>query len=75
MPRHFHETLIQTQVMANRILPALLVLLVVREVLHDVLVNAVQRESFLRTATNGHHNESIVAVSGFLALFLVIVHL
>lgn len=61
--------------MANRILPALLVLLIVREVLHDVFVDAVQREPFLGAAADGHHNESIVAVSGFLALFLIIVDL
>lgn len=75
MPRHFHETLIQAQVVSNRILPALLVLLVVRKVFHDILVDAVKRESFLGTAADGHHDEGIVAVSGFLVLFLVVVRL
>lgn len=69
--RDFHETLIQTQIVSNRVLPALLVLLVVGEVLHDVLIDAVEREPSLGTAAYGHHDERIVAVGRFF-IFLFI---
>lgn len=71
MPRHFDETLVQAQVVADRVLPALLVLFVIREVLHDVLVDAVQRESFFRAASYRHHDECVVAVGGFFAFLLI----
>lgn len=71
MSRHFHEALIQAEVVTNGILPALLVLFVIREVFHYVLVDAVQGEPLLGTAANGHHDESVVAVSGFFTFAFV----
>lgn len=41
MSRYLHEAFVQAEVVPDGVLPALFVLLVVREVLHDVLVNAV----------------------------------
>lgn len=74
--RHFHKALVQTEVMADRVLPSLAVLPVVREVGHDVLVDAVECEPLLGAVADGHHDESIVAVGGllvFLVLFVIVV--
>lgn len=59
--------------MADGVLPALPVLPVVREVGHDVLVDAVQRESLLGTVADGHHDEGVVAVCGLLVLLVLLV--
>lgn len=60
MTRNLHEAFVQTEIVANRVLPSLLVLSVIRKVLHDVLVNAVERQSFLGTLSDGQHDESVV---------------
>lgn len=70
MSRHFHKTLVQAQVMTDRILPALPILPVIREVGHDILVDAIQREPFLGTVSYCHHDEGVVAVSWFLVLLI-----
>lgn len=36
--RHFHETFVQTEIVSDAVLPAFLVLLVIREPLHDETV-------------------------------------
>lgn len=59
--------------MSNGILPTLLVLTIIRKVPHNVLVDAVKGESLFRTATNRHHNQSVVAVRRLLlGLFVLI---
>lgn len=57
--------------MADRVLPTLLVLAVVREVLHDKLIDTVQGEALLRALTDRHHYQRVVTVRGLLVLFLV----
>lgn len=72
MSRHFDEAFIETQVVPDGVLPALLVLPVIREVLHDELVDAVEREPLLGTLSDGHHDERVVAerrLVEFLSLF------
>lgn len=72
MAGHFDETLVQRQVVPDRVLPSLLVVLVIREMAHYVLVDTVQGESFLRALANGHHDQRVVTVRGFLAFLLVV---
>ena len=54
------ETLVKTQVMADGVLPALFVLPVVREPLHDELVDAVKGDTLLRVVLDGHGDEGDV---------------
>lgn len=61
MPGHLNEALIEAQVVADGVLPALLVFPVIREVFHNELIDAVQREPLLGALPDGHHNQSIVA--------------
>ena len=70
--RNLDETLVQREVVPDGVLPALLVVLVVRKMTHDVLVDAVQGQPLLRALPNGHHDERVVTVRRFLALFLVV---
>ena len=48
--------------MPDAVLPALLVLAVEREALHDELVDAVERDAFVRLAHDRHGDEGDVAV-------------
>ena len=63
--RDLHEALVQRQVVADRVLPTLLVLAVEREALHDELVDAVERHSLVLLTHDGHGDECNVAVRGF----------
>lgn len=71
MPGNFHEALVQTEVMADGVLPALLILFVVGKVLHDVLVDSVEGETLFGAAADRHHNEGVVAVRWFFVFLLV----
>lgn len=62
---HLDEALVETEIVADRILPALLVITVVGKVLHDELVDAVKGESFFGRLPDGHHDERVVAVGRF----------
>lgn len=73
--RHFHETLVQAEVVADRVLPPLPILPVIGEVGHDVLVDAVQREPLLGTVPDSHHDEGVVTVCGFLVLLVLLLRL
>lgn len=57
--------------MPYRILPTLFIVFVIGEVLHNILVDAIKREPFLRAAAYGHHDKRVVAVRWFL-VFLVV---
>ena len=65
VPGHLDEALIEAEVVADGVLPALLVLPVVREVLHDELVDAVEREPLLGALPDGHHDQGVVAERRF----------
>lgn len=58
--------------MPDGVLPSLFVVLVIREMTHYVLVNTVQGKPLLRALANGHHDQRVVAVRGFLAFLLVV---
>ena len=40
--RYFDETFVETQIVADRVLPSLLVVAIIRKVLHDELVDSVE---------------------------------
>ena len=58
--------------MSDRVLPALLVLPVVGKVLHDVVVDAAQRQLSLRAGADSHHYQCVVRVSWLLLLRLLL---
>ena len=61
LTRNLHETLVQTEVMSDRVLPALLVLLVVGKVVHDELVDLGEGQPLLGSLLDGHGDEGDVA--------------
>lgn len=64
------KTLVEAEIMPDGVLPALLVLAIVREVSHYVLVNAVEREPLFRAVADRHHYEGVVAIGWFIIWFL-----
>lgn len=58
--------------MSDRVLPALFVLPVVGKVLHDVVVDAAQRQLSLRAGADSHHYQCVVRVSWLLLLRLLL---
>lgn len=68
LSRDFHEAVVQAQVVTNGVLPALLVLMVVREPVHDELVDTVQCYFTVRSVLHSHGDERNVAVRWFLRL-------
>ena len=62
---HLDEALVEREVVADAVLPALLVLPVEGEAVHDELVDAVQGDLLLRRVLDGHGDESDVAVGRF----------
>lgn len=73
--RYLHEALVEGQVVADGVLPALLVLAVVGEVLHDELIDAIERQALLGTLPDGHHDERVVAERRLLVLAVLLVAL
>jgi len=65
-PRYLDETLVQRQVVPDAVLPRGRVHPVERELVHDVFVDAAEREPLLRALRYGHHYQSVVTVIGFL---------
>lgn len=63
--RHFHETLIEAQVVPDGVLPPLPVLSVVWKVVHDEFIDAVEREPSLRALADRHHDERVVTKRRF----------
>jgi len=53
-PRDFHKTVVERQVVPERVLPPLRVPSVVRELVADELVDVGQRKHFLRRTPYGH---------------------
>jgi len=61
-PRDFHETVVERQVVPERVLPALRVPPVVRELVADELVNVRQWKHFLRRTPYGHGRQRYITV-------------
>ncbi len=57
-----NETVIEGEVVSQRVLPTLRVLPVIRKPVHDELVNLTQGKHLLRAALNGHGREGDVRV-------------
>lgn len=53
---YFYETLIQGQVMSDRVLPALFVLSVIGKVFEDIIVNTTQCQFSFGTGTDRHYD-------------------
>lgn len=70
--RHLHKALVQREVVSDGVLPSLFVLAVVREVPHDVLVDAVESQPLLGALADGHHDQRVVAVGRLLVLLLLL---
>ena len=64
--RHFDETFVKRQIVANRVLPSLFVLPVVREPVHNELVDPVECNLLLRgRALDGHRDQRDVRIRRF----------
>lgn len=63
--RHFYETLIETQVVSDGVLPPLSVLSVVWKVVHDEFIDAVECEPSLRALADRHHDERVITKRRF----------
>ena len=70
MAGYFEEALVEAEVVSDGVLPALLVVAVVREVLHDELVDLAQCHPFLGAAADRHHDQGVVGKRGLLVLLL-----
>lgn len=70
---YLNKTLIKTEIVSNGILPTLFVLPIVRKVPHDVLVDAIEGESFLGAVSDRHHYKSVIAVGRFVVGFLLLI--
>ena len=68
-PRDFHKAIVQTQIMSNRILPPLLVVMVIWESVHNELVDAVQSDFLVGGVANRHRDQRDVGVRGLLGGF------
>ena len=54
---YFKEAVVETERVANRVLPSLLVLSVVRKEVHDELVDFTEGEHLAGTVLNGHSDQ------------------
>jgi len=61
-PRDFDEAVVERQTVSDRVLPALLVLPVVRKQVHDELVDLVQCTHLVRRVLNGEGDEGDVGI-------------
>lgn len=62
---HFDKAVVERQVVADRVLPALFVLAIVGKPVHDELIDAVESDSFVGRALDRHGDESDVGVGRF----------
>ena len=70
---YLHEALVEGEVVADGVLPSLLVLCIVRELVHDELVNPTQRELLVGRLGDCHGNERNVRVGGLDVFAAVVV--
>lgn len=75
MAWNFHKTLVKAEVVADRVLPSLLVLAIIRKVLHDVLVDAIERQSFFWTLSDRQHDQRVVRITWLFIGFLSVAFL
>lgn len=70
LPGNLDEAVVQREVVADRVLPALLVVMVKRKAVHDELIDAAERGALLRGVLDGHSDERYVAVRWLLRRLL-----
>lgn len=70
--RHFHKALVQTEIVTNGILPALLVVAIIRELFHNVLIDSIKRHLFVGWLLYGHRDQSNVRVWRFDDLLVLV---
>lgn len=70
LPWNFDETVVQRQVVSDRVLPALLVVMIERKAVHNELINAAKGGALLRRVLYSHRNKSYVTVRRFLRRLL-----
>lgn len=63
---YLDEAVVERQVVTQRVLPLLRVRPIVRELVHDELVNVTKREHLVRRRLDGHGRESYVRVGRLL---------
>lgn len=62
VPRHFHEAIVEAEIVPNAVLPALTVLPIVWESVHDEAVDAGKRQPSLRCRIYGHRYQGDVRI-------------
>lgn len=71
--RQLHEALVQREVVSDRVSPSLILSIpVVWKMLRDEIVDAVERESLLGRALDGHGNQSHVRIGRLHALHFIL---
>lgn len=70
--RHFDEALVQTEIVSDGILPALLVISVVRIFVHDVLIDVAERNFAVGRRIDGHCNQCNVRIRWFYHFFVLV---
>lgn len=75
LPWNFDEAIVETEVVADRVLPAWVLLLVVAEALLDELADAAQRRPAIRRMQNGHRDQGDIGQVrlGVVAIFVQLV--
>lgn len=71
MPRYLEKTLVQREVVTNRVLPSLFIFSIIWKMLHYVLIDAVKSKSLFGTVSNCHHDKGVVT-EGWLFVFLLL---
>lgn len=67
---HFDKAVVQREVVANRVLPALFVVMVKWKAVHDELIDPAQRRALVRRVLDCHGDERDVAVGRLLRRLL-----
>ena len=70
---YLEEAVVERQVVAYRVLPALAILVVVGEALHDELVDAVEGDAVVWRVLDGHRDQGDVAVGRLLRVVVLLV--
>lgn len=65
-PRYLYETVVQAQVVPDRVLPALPVPPVVRELVSDVIVYLAERHTLVGRGRDGHGDQRYIRIRRFL---------
>jgi len=62
LARHLNEAVIQRQIVADRVLPALTVVAIVRKTIHDELIDAIECDAVIVGLLDGHDDQCDVRI-------------